>query len=128
MGDGVFRYPERKHGNKIKKCPFADIENLLDNPPHLIVQASIPPTSIPHTPSTFSTVPAHHQTKSYAGKEQIVRSKTSSTAHLFVHCFTCRNHYRSYHRILQNAVVTNRMKTCYIFYYFIFTRKKNRHD
>ena len=35
---------------------------------------------------------------------------------------------RSYHRILQNAVVTNIMKTCCIFYYFIFTRKKNGHD
>jgi hypothetical protein len=76
--------------------------------------------------ATFPAAPAHHQTKPYTGKEQKVRSKTSSAAHLFVHCFTCRNHYRSYHRILQNAVVTNRMKTCCIFYCFIFTRKEEQ--
>ena len=68
MGDGVFGYPERKHGSKIKKCPFADIENLPYNPPHLIVQAfisftSIPPacispTPIPHASGTFSIAPA----------------------------------------------------------------------
>jgi len=73
MGDGVFRYPESKHGGKIKERPFADVKNLPYNPPHLIVQASIPPasisftsippacispTSIPHAPGTFSTAPA----------------------------------------------------------------------
>jgi len=63
MGDGIFGYPESKHGGKIKKRPFADAKNLPYNPPHLIVQAfspsaSIPPTSIPHTLGTFSTAPA----------------------------------------------------------------------
>ena len=57
MGDGVFGYPERKHGSKIKKCPFADIENLLDNPPHLIVQAFIPPASIPPDPIPHASIP-----------------------------------------------------------------------
>ena len=76
----------------------------------------------------FQAIPAHHPPKSCAVNGQKVRSKTFFAAHLFVHCFTCRNHYRSYHLILQNAVVTNRMKACCIFYYFIFTRKKNRRD
>jgi len=58
MGDGVFGYPESKHRGKIKKRPFADIENLPYNPPHLIIQASIPPASIPPAPDTFSTAPA----------------------------------------------------------------------
>jgi len=68
MGDGVFGYPESKYGGKIKERPFADAKNLPYNPPHLIVQASIPstsippacitPTSIPHVPVTFSTAPA----------------------------------------------------------------------
>ena len=35
-----------------------------------------------------------------------------------------RNLYRNYHRISQNAVVTNRMKIYRIFYCFIFTQKK----
>ena len=68
MGDGIFGYPESKHGGKIKKRPFADAKNLPYNPPHLIVQAFIPsasihpacisPTSIPHAPGTFSTASA----------------------------------------------------------------------
>ena len=37
MGDGVFGYPESKHGGKIKERPFADAKNLPYNPPHLIV-------------------------------------------------------------------------------------------
>ena len=76
--------------------------------------------------ATFLTAPAHHPPKPCAGNEQKVRCKTSSAAHLFVHCFTCRNHYRSYLRILQTVVVTNRMKTCCIFYCFIFTRKEEQ--
>ena len=68
MGDGVFGYPESKHGGEIKERPFADAKNLPYNPPHLIVQASISftsippacisPTPIPHTSGTFSTAPA----------------------------------------------------------------------
>jgi len=61
MGDGVFGYPERKHGSKIKKCPFADAKNLPNNPPHLIVQAFIPPASILPAPDTFSIAPATNQ-------------------------------------------------------------------
>ncbi len=68
MGDGVFGYPESKHGGEIKERPFADAKNLPYNPPHLIVQAFISFTSIPpacifptpilHTSVTFSTAPA----------------------------------------------------------------------
>ena len=76
MGDGIFGYPESKHGGKIKKRPFADAKNLPYNPPHLIVQVCIPPasisftsipptcispTSIPHAPGTFSTAPATYR-------------------------------------------------------------------
>ena len=68
MGDGIFGYPESKYGGEIKERPFADAKNLPYNPPHLIIQAFIPPTSIPpacipptpipHVPDTFSTAPA----------------------------------------------------------------------
>ena len=66
MGDGVFGYPESKHGGKIKKRPFADAKNLPYNPPHLIVQASIPSTSIPPAcispaPGTFAPAPATYR-------------------------------------------------------------------
>jgi hypothetical protein len=45
----------------------------------LVLKIDIGDTGAP----TFPTAPTHHQTKSCAGKEQKVRSKTSSAAHLF---------------------------------------------
>ncbi len=42
MKNSISRYPESKHGGKIKKRPFADCKNLPDNPPYFIIQACIP--------------------------------------------------------------------------------------
>ena len=68
MGDGIFGYPESKHGGEIKERPFADAKNLPYNPPYFIIQAFIPsasihpacisPTPILHTSVTFSTASA----------------------------------------------------------------------
>ena len=76
MGDGIFGYPESKHGGKIKKRPFADAKNLPYNPPHLIVQAFISFTSIP--PACSSPTPILHTSVTFSTASATNHSSTTS--------------------------------------------------